>query len=86
MNENFAAQIATRLDEALAAFRETGSEYEEGLAHGYSLVQNHSIEGLPALAVGADRVNFEADTDFSRGVSFATSHALQILNMISKEA
>lgn len=82
MNENFAAQIATRLDEALAAFRETHSEIEEGMAHGYSLVQDHSIEGLPALAAGALEVHREAGTNFSLGVALATSRAVEI----SKEA
>lgn len=86
MNENFAAQIAARLDEALAAFRESGSEFEEGLAHGYSLVQDTSIEGLPARAVGAHLAHMDAGTDFSRGVAFASQHAIQILNAISKGA
>lgn len=78
MNANFTAQIAARLEGALAAFRETGSEIEDGMAHGYSLVQDSSIEGLPALSEHTLQVHREMGTNFSLGVALAVARAVEI--------
>lgn len=88
MNKNFAAQIATRLDDALAAFRETGSEVEDGLAHGYSLVQDRltSVAALVALAEGAKANHRETGTNFSLGVALAASRTVEMLDKMLKEA
>lgn len=87
MNENFAAQIAARLAEALADFRETGSEIEDGMAHGYSLAQDQrTAEDLVALASGAQQTHREMCSNFSLGVALAVTRAVEILDETSEEA
>lgn len=88
MNENLAAKIATRRNEALAAFEASGYEFEEGLAHGYSLVQDRltSVAALIALAEGAKQNYREAGTKFAFGVSLAASRTVEMLDEMLRGA
>lgn len=88
MNENFAAKIATLRNEALTAAKATGSEAEEGLAHGYALVQDRitSAAALIALAEGAKQNYRETRTKFAFGVSLAASRTVEMLDEMLRGA